>query len=569
MNSNYPETRTSGGAQPSKGQVRFVIVAVFVGVAGMVAWAARSPLNDDAVKHLYLLPPQSGFAESVDRVNRYFDERWQEIEISPAPPADEHAVLRRLAIALQGTVPSLEELRHFEADSEPERLQRWTARMLNDVRFSDYFADRLGRVFVGTENGPFIIFRRDRLTQWLSEQIHLNRPFDEVVRDLISQDGIWTDKPAANFITVAYANNELDVNKLTGRTVRSFLGQRIDCAQCHDHPFDKWKQSQYEGLAAFYGQTRNSLTGITDDATMTYTVQDRKSLEEREIAPQVPFHPEWLPQEGTRREQLAHWVTHPENRRFERAIANRVWGLLFGKPWYDPVDGIPDPDETAPPDLLDILGADFREHNYDLRRLIHVITASRPYLLASNYEKPESSSSGAVSTSMTVTDEEIALIESEWGLFPLTRLRPEQIIGSMLQANNVKTIDQNSHLVTRTIRFFRERDFIKEYGDLGDNELEERAGTIPQALLRMNSQFAKDATEANPFGAVGRIAGLASTDEKCVETCYLVILTRQPTPEEREYFVAQLAPVEKSERTAVVEDLVWTLFNSPEFSWNH
>lgn len=536
----------------------------------MVAWAARSPLNDDPDMHLGLLPPQDGMAESVDRVNRYFENRWQEVEISPAPSADDRTVLRRLALALHGTVPSLEEIRRFEADTEPERLQRWSARMLDDVRFADYFAARLGRVFVGAEDGQFIIFRRDRYTQWLSEQLHENRPFDEVVREMISQVGIWTDKPASNFITAAYANDVLDVNKLTGRTVRSFLGQRIDCAQCHDHPFDKWKQSHYEGLAAFYGQTKRSITGITDDATMKYTVQDRKSLEDREIAPQAPFHPEWLPAEGTRREQLAAWVTHRENRRFERAIANRVWGLMFGKPWYDPVDGIPDPEEDGTPDLLDVLGEDFRAHGYDLRRLIHVIAASRPFLLASRVDVIEPSGN-SVSASMSTADssDEVALIESEWGVFPLTRLRPEQIIGSMLQAGNVKTIDQNSHLFTRAIRFFRERDFIREYGDLGDAELEERAGTIPQALLRMNSQFAKDATEATPFGAVGRIASMASTDEKCVETCYLVCLTRPPTADERDYFLSQLREVSGDDRTAVVEDMVWTLFNSPEFSWNH
>ncbi|MFN0199380.1 MAG: DUF1549 domain-containing protein [Planctomycetaceae bacterium] len=537
-----------------------VIIAVVSGVAGVVAWAARSPLRDGPDLHLGLTAPRHEYADTITRVNQFFESRWKDQGISPAPPADEWTVLRRLSLALHGTIPSLEELRKFEADAAPDRVSRWTASMLADVRFADYFSVRLGRCFIGVEEGQLVIFRRDRFTRWLSEQLRGNVPFDRIVRDMIIQDGAGTDKPAVNFVTAVFANDAIDVNKLTGRTVRAFLGQRIDCAQCHDHPFDKWKQAHFEGLAAFYGQTRISIVRVTDDAALEYKVQDRKTLDEKQVAPQVPFHPEWLPADGTRREQLATWVTHPENRRFERAIVNRIWGLMFGKPWHDPVDGVPDPSEEGELDLLDILGKDFREHGYDLKRLIHVIADSRAFLMSSEYDS---------SATTSITADQFDAVEAEWGVFPLVRLRPEQIIGSMLQAGNVKTIDQNSHLFTRITRLFRERDFVREYGDLGDSELDERAGTIPQALLRMNGQVSIDATVANPFSSVGRIVAMASTDERCIEICYLVCLTRKPTPVELTHFLDQLRETTGDRRTKVIEDLVWTLFNSPEFSWNH
>ncbi len=536
-----------------------VVIAVVCGVVGVVAWAARSPLNDGTDLHLRLTGPTEEFPETVTQVNRFFERRWR--GPPPAPPADDWTVLRRLSLALHGTIPSLEELRKFEADSGSDRLSRWTASMLADVRFADYFSVRMGRCFIGAEDGQLLIFRRDRFSQWLSEQLRENRPFDEVVREMIAQDGVWTDKPAANFVTAVFANDNIDVNKLTGRTVRAFLGQRIDCAQCHDHPFDKWKQAHFEGLAAFYGQTRLSIVGVTDDNALEYKVQDRKTLKEKQVAPQVPFHAEWLPAEGTRRERLAAWVTHPDNRRFERAIVNRIWGLMFGKPWHYPVDAVPDPSENVDLDLLDILGKDFREHGYDIKRLIHVIAASRPFRISSEYNSREAAE--------LIAPDQLDALESEWCIFPLVRLRPEQIIGSMLQAGNVKTIDQNSHLVTRITRLFRERDFVREYGDLGDNELEERAGTIPQALLRMNGQITIDATEANPFTAVGRIVAMASTDERCIEICYLICLTRKPTTDESAYFLEQLRGATGDGRTKVIEDIVWSLFNSPEFSWNH
>ena len=477
-------------------------------------------------------------------------------------------VLRRLSLALQGTVPSLQEVRQFEADERSDRLEHWTRRMLADKRFADYFAERLARSLVGTENGQFVVFRRGRFVDWLSEQLQMNTPFDEMVRTIIAQTGLWTGTPAVNFITAAINEADVDENKLAGKTVRAFLGQRIDCAQCHDHPFDHWKQNEFESLAAFYGQVQQSIVGIEDKATrdgkpVEYEVEDRKTLARRTIPVSVPFHPEWLPESGSRRERLAARITHPDNRRFERAIANRVWGLLFGRAYDEPVDDLADP-EDGKRDILDVLGEDFREHNCDLRRLVQVVAASEPFRRASEFDIPDD-------PQRTLGEDLGALQAAErtWAVFPLIRLRPEQVIGSIFQSSMIQTADQNSHLLLRTLRLIQGGQFVSQYGDLGENELNDRGGTIPQRLLMMNGELAAGPTKSNPVNAVARIAAFASTDEKCVETAYLVCLTRRPTPEELAYFVAQLKDKTFDERREVVEDLVWTLFNSTEFSWNH
>src|SRR5262249_48888040 len=159
---------------------------------------------------------------------------------------------------------------------------------------------------------------------------------------IISEQGLWTGTPATNFITAAVADNVIDRNELAGRTVRAFLGQRIDCAQCHNHPFAEWKQTQFQGLAACFGQAQVSPVGIEDNPKLKYEIDDAGT--KRQIDPEVPFHPEWYPDDGTQRQRLAAWVTHPENRRFERATVNRVWGLLFGRPWIAPIDDLPNPD---------------------------------------------------------------------------------------------------------------------------------------------------------------------------------------------------------------------------------
>ena len=529
---------------------------VVLAVGTVVTLASRSPVG---------APWRESGAETsavqpaVQKVDAELERVWQAQGVTPAAPATDLQVLRRLSLALHGTLPSLEELRVFQADERPDRLDHWTRKMLADPRFSDHFAERLARGLVGTEGGQFVVYRRDRFVRWLSQQIRDDVPWDEMVRTMVAQEGLWTDRPAVNFVAQGVNEGTIDVNKLAGKSARMFLGQRIDCAQCHDHPFDDWKQHHFEGLAAYYGQARVTITGIEDRVQIDgkpveYTIQDTETLKDRVVQPAAPFHPEWLPADGSRRQRLAAWITHRDNRRFERAIANRVWGILFGKAWAEPVDGLPDPDET--PDMLDVLGRDFRQQGSSLKRLVQVITGSKAFRVSSE-----------PATEMTA--EQIELAECHWGLFPLIRLRPEQVIGSMLQASSVQTIDQNNHLVFRLLRLARQNDFVREYGDFGEGELEERGGTIPQRLLMMNGQLMRDITDANPLSSALRLAQFASSDEKCVEAAYLMCLTRLPTEAEKKHFVDQLCDTKRDARNSAVQDLLWTLFNSTEFSWNH
>lgn len=547
-----------------------VVAAVFV----LCLWAVQPSvsLNATPVRAVHI---DGELPTVVAEIDGYFEKLWEQQQLTPAQPADEFLLLRRLALSLMGTVPSLEEIRQFEGDDQPDRIERWTQRYVNDPRFADYFAERLARCFVGVDGGQFVVFRRDRFVSWLSDQLAANTPYDQIVRQMISSKGLWTGEPQTNFITSAVANGDLDENKLAARSVRAFLGQSMDCAQCHDHPFDaNWKQGHFEGVAAQFGQVEQGGLGVFDRPNKKYQVQDPAALEDsegepdeipmRDVAAAVPFGRDWVSAEGATREQFAHWVTHPENRRFERAIANRVWGLMFGRPFITPVDDMPNPsEEEADRDVLDMLGEDFRRHNYDLKRMIVTIASSKPFRLKSVVET-ENHAESDVSY-----EELIALLDETWGVFPMTRLRPEQIIGSMLQASSIQTIDQNSHLLTRFRRFTSERDFVNEYGDLGDQELVEQTGTIPQALLRMNSDMTRGAVESGFLSACGRISNFSTTNEEALEAAYFVCLTRKPTPEERDHFLTLLGDHTDDRRNPIMEDIFWTLFNSPEFSWNH
>ncbi|MHC4877189.1 MAG: DUF1549 domain-containing protein [Planctomycetota bacterium] len=539
-------------------------LAVVLGVFALCFSAVRPPRPLDVNPAAALSVP-TGLDASIATVDEFFMRQWQDVGVSPADRTGEPLVLRRLALALMGTLPSLEEMRQFENDQAPDRLERWTLRYLQDKRFADYFGERLARSFVGVEGGAFVIFRRDRFVAWLSEQLRENTPYDQIVREMVASEGLWTGKPASNFITSAVAEDTLDRNKLAARSARAFLGQSIDCAQCHDHPFnEELTQADFAGLAGQFGRVEVAALGVHEMAMNQPVAREKKKMEAAEDDeeaeepipdPSVPFGEDWLPADGTTREQFAAWLTHASNRRFERAITNRVWGLMFGRPYIAPVDDMPDPPPADEPDLLDLLGADFRAHGYDLRHLIQTIAASQPFRLDSSHTTEDA--------------DEFEAIEESWAVFPLTRLRPEQVIGSIIQSTWVQTVDQNSHLLVRFMRFTKENDFVNEYGDLGDQELDEHTGTIPQALLRMNSEMTRDAIKTDLMTATTRIAGMCRDDNEAIDTAYLVCFSRKPTEPEREHFLMQLSGVNRKARGRVVEDMFWSLLNSPEFSWNH
>ncbi|HEV3146245.1 MAG TPA: DUF1549 domain-containing protein [Gemmataceae bacterium] len=491
------------------------------------------------------------FRDSVERVNESFRQQWASDGIQSSGPAPDLAVARRLSLGLMGTVPSLEEIRQFELLPADQRLSWWLDHILEDQRFADNFAERLARAFVGTENGPFIFYRRGRLVDWLEKSIAKNRPYDKIVHDLIADEGLWTDKPATNFISVTAQQdmkNEPNPVRLAGRVTRAFLGLRIDCAQCHDHPFADWKQADFEGISAFFAQTHTGFRGVYDGKG-EYEVEDRKTQKKKIVAPRVPFQSELLQGEGTLRQQLAHWVTHKKNRYFSRAAVNRVWALLFGKPLVEPVDNL-EPDGPVPP-VLQILADDFVAHDFDLRHLIRVIASTEVYRLdsASDHDVSETE-------------------EKAWAVFPLTRLRPEQVASSIWQASTVSTVNAKSHILIRLARFGQENEFVTRYGDSGEDEFDVHGGTIPQRLLTMNGKLVDENIKDGPFNATSRIAWMAPNDAKAVETAYLTVFTRRPTQAEAEHFEALLRD-KTGNRAQRMEEIYWALINSTEFSWNH
>jgi len=538
---------------------KIVILTVSIAVASMVV---LNLLDVRVFQQAATFSPKIyhniDFRTVVEDVNEAFRADWKSAGLSPAPRADDLLIARRVSLALTGTIPSLEEIRAFEDRASEGRIQWWLSHLLEDRRYSDYLAERFARVYVGIEGGPFLVYRRHRLVSWLSDELEMNRPYDQLVRQLITAEGIWTSKPEVNFLTVTINQNNgkkgPDEVKLAGRVSRAFLGIRMDCVQCHDDMFgDRWKQEDFHQLAAFFGGAKMSITGL-HDKNRKYEFRYKGESEKEPIPALVPFQRELMPTKGSRRDRLAKWITHPENEAFARTTVNRMWAFMFNRPLVDPIDDIP-LDGPYPPGLA-ILADDLIQHRFDLQRLIRIIAATEVFQLDSK----------SVDDLHPVTQEQ----EDRFAAFPITRLRPEQISDSLIQSATLKTLDTDSHIIMRVMRSSEQNNFIKRYGDIGENEFESANGTIPQRLILMNGNMVAKRTKQNLLlNASTRIGVLAPNDAAAVDTAYLTVLTRLPNSSERDYFESMLTGTKGGRRSAQMQDIFWTLINSTEFSWNH
>ena len=501
----------------------------------------------------------------TEAVDAAFAKDWSVRGLSHAEQVNNLLVARRISLGIAGTIPSLAEIREFELQPESEQIDWWLTRMLEDRRTSNYLAERLTRALVGVEDGPFLIFRRRRFVSWLSDELFLNRPYNELVSEILTEEGLWTDTPAVNFYTRTIAqgeeSNKPDPVLLAGRTSRAFLGMRIDCLQCHDDFLDSvalgdaedlrsGTQVDFHSLAAFFSDVESSLLGIRD--VKEHSPYEYQLLDEEEasvVVPMVPFHSELDGKEANQRVRLANWVTHKENRPFARAAVNRVWAIMFGRGLVNPVDEIP---LGGPfPEALEILTDDFVSHGYDLHRLIRVIGSTQALKLNS-----------AADFTVTPSHENAAAV------FPTIRLRPEQVAGAIGQSTSLTTINSGAHITTRLMKFGQQNEFVSRFGDPGEDEFSDRGETVTQRLLMLNGEMVGERLE-NILNAPSHLASLAPDFDAAVDVIYLTTLTRYPNDDERQKAVGWLSEQGRQQRGQEVIDLYWSLLNSAEFRWNH
>ena len=221
---------------------------------------------------------------------------------------------------------------------------------------------------------------------------------------------------------------------------------------------------------------------------------------------------------------------------------------MTGRALIEPVDDIP---LAGPfPAAMEILADDFIRHDFDYHRLIRVIAQTQTFRRSSE-------------AAFEITEQHL----NSGAAFPMRRLRPDQVSSSIIQSTSLTPLDASAHILNRLLKFGQELDFIKRYGDPGENEFEVRGETVTQRLLMLNGKMIDERIEGG-FSAANKMASLAPDPETAIEAIFLSTLTRRPTDDEMEYFLDRIEPKTKSEQNQLLQDLYWTLINSLEFSWN-
>jgi hypothetical protein len=504
-----------------------------------------------------VLNPKTGFIWKSEVQNNFIDqlidEKLKRLKIQPAGLADDATFLRRASLDLTGQAPNPEQVRAFLSDTAPVKIKRAKAidKFISSRAYTDHWtvkwADLLqnSRKYVG-EKGTF------GFQEWIRESIAANKPYDKVVRELLTSRGSSYDEPAANYYRITR-----DAKPTMEKTTQVFLGVRMVCAQCHDHPFERWTQNQYYQMSAFFsavGLRAGHEVGeeILFDQRANFDMKHPK--DGRVVKPEfliASAKPMAIPDGPQRRDALAEWLVSKDNPFFAKAIVNRVWSYFLGKGIIDPVDDIRASNPPVNAALLEALTKDFTDHNFDLQHLMRTIANSRTY--------------------------QAAITPNEWNQndainfsrFIPRRMSAEQLMDAVNAASGAKAVFPEVPADLNASQFpdphVGKEGFLDVFGrPLRESacECERRTDfSLPQALNLVNGRTISDAV-ADPKGRVAKLVLSGKDDPAIVEELYLAALGRLPNSAEADRAAKYLTPGPRATRA---QDLLWALLNSKGF----
>lgn len=486
--------------------------------------------------------------------------RLEALKVPPSPPASDVVFLRRVTLDLTGQQPLPDVVRSFVADPDPQKRIKLVDTLMKSPEFMKFWMIKLGDLLqITSARFP----NAGRYQEWLQTRFAENAPWDAMVRELLTALG----DPATRAGGPAnYAFDGGDAKLRSEQTAQRFLGLRLRCAQCHDHPFDVWSQDDYYGMAAFFAKVRvggpqsgpggmmmaRPVVGVDPDGRIEHQ-RTRQPAQPRLLGGDlVKLDPKDDP-----RKALAGWITRDDNPYFARAGANWVWAQFFGKGLTDPADDMSAANPPVHPALLDALASHFKEHHYDLRDLIRTVATSGAYELSSAPIEGNERDSRLFSHQMPR---------------PLTA---HQLADAISQATDVPYFLANraSKKGERAIDIFDPATpsaILDVFGRcsrrIGCSVVANPQLSLRQALLLIGGDSI-DGKVTSLNGYLSRLIEYGTEPGDVVENLYLRALCRKPSDEERSLWTAELAA--SSSLREAAEDLFWALLNSREFAFNH
>jgi hypothetical protein len=486
------------------------------------------------------------------------------IGLPPSEVCGDEVFLRRVTIDVAGRLPTAAEAEKFLADTDPQKRDRWIDALLDRTEYADYFARKWALLLRSRVEQTTQVRGSIALHGWLREAIYHNKPYDQIVGELLTASGELEDSPPVNWWRqIKEQSDQVEC------TAQVFLGVRLQCARCHHHPFDQWSQQDYYGLAAFFSRVGRKFG-------KEYQANVERIYHERGVA-SIP-HPKTkatilptglggkpmsLSPEDDPREALVKWMAAPDNPYFSRALVNRYWKHFFGRGLVDPEDDMRATNPSSNPELLEALARHFVRSRFDLKDLVRTICRSKVYQLS------------AEANAYNLEDRQ------HHARFYPRRLAAEVLLDSiddvLLTRSNLggaPPLPPDARAVQLPHFPYPSQYFLQIFGTPeGATSCEcERIDTanLAQCLHLMNSGEVTGKV-SSPAGRAATLAADAtlSPTQKILQI-FLLVYSRAPKARELELALRHLSRAkDRNEEKAILEDLLWALINTKEFMYNH
>lgn len=525
-----------------------------------------------ATQELRIMGDRSGFAwqdsPEYNFIDKQVNAKLRKMKILPSEVCTDAEFIRRVSLDLTGQPPKPDRVRAFLNDTAPtkEKRERLVDELIGNKDFIDSWANKWADLLQCNseslgQKGTWVY------REWINDQIAKNKPYDQFVRDILLAEGSSYLSPAVNYYRVLR-----DPGKITEDVCQTFLGTRFNCNKCHDHPFERWTQSQYYQLGAYFAQVAIK-RGTRGKETIRNATGDQTTVTGEEIVyrnynggdviypktgaavqPKVPFgHAKEITGDADRRDSVVAWLTSKENPLFAKSAANRIWSYFFGRGIIEPVDDIrgSNPPSNAP--LLDALTADFIQNGFDLRKLMRTICTSRTYQLSFRPNRWNE-------------DDRINFSHAQ-----PRRLSAEQMLDAIDIATGYKPKFGAMPAGTRAVELpdgmVANDDFLALFGRPKRQsacECERTSSlTLSHAMSLINGATISEAVNA-PGNRIQRIVDSEKDNAKVIEDLYVSCLDRLPSEKE----ISQVDFAHGESRLEVAQDLAWALLNSPAFLFN-
>ncbi len=527
-------------------------VAIMARYQGQVAtFRATIPLGADTTE----------MPEPVNLVDAAVFDKLRLLGIPPSPVCDDATFLRRVTLDITGALPNEETVQAFLAATGADKRDRLIDELLDSTAYADHFANKWNFVLRNKKErgedapGTFLFH------QWVWDSIYENKPYDQFVREIITASGEPLINPAVTWY------REVDqTEEQVEDTAQLFLGLRIQCARCHHHPFEKWSQDDYYGMAAFFTQVgRNGIPGAagnTRDRQVVHNEGTATSANPRSGENLKPTglgvgEPYDIPADEDPRVRLADWMANPNNPFFARSLVNRYWKHFFNRGIVEPEDDMRATNPPTNPELLDGLAQQFIASGFDMKELIRTICRSKTYQLSS------------LPNEYNATDKQ-----------NFSRYYPRRL--------SAEALYDGFHMVTKTSEDFGGMPsgtkavqlvdtaagpyFLKVFGQpQGDTACEcERSqdANLAQSLHLLNSKEIQDKIARDGARAAALAADESRSHEDRIAELYRTVFARNPRPDELGVAITYIDR-HKDEPRVAYEDITWALINTKEFLFNH